>query len=232
VVIFDSLTALASNNAIDLSSFLYSIISPSISIFAVYHADVPLLIANANSYSPSPLTLLKYLSTTILTLHSLSHILAEKSAKQRSQEPPTFGLAEEVEGIVIGNGANDPRGTVIEMEYRRRSGRTVHEWYFLPRTTSKTRGAAGTSGKTNVMLLDDDPLCQGPIVGPVEREGEDEGATASTFSLALTEKQRKDREGVVLPYFDAQREGGIGQGGKILYEMGAEDDFDDEEDEI
>jgi elongator complex protein 5 len=59
----------------------------------------------------------------------------------------------------------------------------------------------------------------------------------TTFNLGLTEKQRRDREGVVLPYFDAQREGGAagpGEGGRILYDMGAEDreDFDDEEDEI
>jgi elongator complex protein 5 len=52
--------------------------------------------------------------------------------------------------------------------------------------------------------------------------------------LGLTEKQRRDREGVVLPYFDAQNESGVGEGGRILYEMGVEDreDFDDEEDEI
>ncbi len=57
----------------------------------------------------------------------------------------------------------------------------------------------------------------------------------TTFSLGLTEKQRRDREGVVLPYFDAQTDAGGGGGeggGRILYEMGREDDFDDEEDEI
>jgi elongator complex protein 5 len=49
----------------------------------------------------------------------------------------------------------------------------------------------------------------------------------------LTEKQRRDREGVVLPYFDAQKgEWGTGEGGRILYEMDRVDDFDEEEDEI
>ncbi len=52
----------------------------------------------------------------------------------------------------------------------------------------------------------------------------------TTFSLGLTEKQRKDRDGIVLPYFDAQTEIGAGEGGRILYELGREDDFDDEED--
>lgn len=41
----------------------------------------------------------------------------------------------------------------------------------------------------------------------------------------------------MLPYFDAQRGDGEGRdggggGGRILYDMGVEDDFDDEEDEI
>ena len=48
----------------------------------------------------------------------------------------------------------------------------------------------------------------------------------------LSEKERRDREGVRLPYLDAQNEGGIGEGGRILYDMGVEDVFDDEEDEI
>lgn len=54
----------------------------------------------------------------------------------------------------------------------------------------------------------------------------------TTFNLGLTDKQRSDREGVVLPYFDAQREEGMGEGGRILYDMGEEDDFDEEEDEV
>ena len=50
----------------------------------------------------------------------------------------------------------------------------------------------------------------------------------ATFELGLSAKQRRDREGVVLPYCDAQQR----EGGRILYEMGVEDDFDDEEDEV
>ena len=42
---------------------------------------------------------------------------------------------------------------------------------------------------------------------------------------------------MILPYFDAQKDGGlngVGEGGRILYEMGVEDreDFDDEEDQV
>ena len=76
---------------------------------------------------------------------------------------------------------------------------------------------------------------QGQGRGQGERGKEDgEGPTMeTTFSLGLTAKQRRDRDAVVLPYFDAQTDvGSAGEGGRILYEMGREDDFDDEEDEI
>lgn len=79
------------------------------------------------------------------------------------------------------------------------------------------------------MLLEDhpdypQPKDEGMVEGQVQPD--------STFNLVLTEKQKRDREAVVLPYFDAQRDGGVGAGGRILYDMGAEDDFDEEDDEI
>jgi len=149
-----------------------------------------------------------------------------------------FGLAEEIEGVIIGKGANDRRGVVLEMEHRRKSGRSMGEWFFLPAftkggavtvTTTVVGGKMGRAGE-KVMLLDDHPLYKTPLSGETiahDTTGDEE----TTFSLGLTEKQRRDREGVVLPYFDAQKEGG-GGGGRILYDMGVEDDFDEEEDEI
>ena len=143
-----------------------------------------------------------------------------------------------MEGVLMGLGSNDPRGVVVEMEYRRRSGRGVGEWFFLPSSSSasqsttaasaggakRTAGAAPTGG---VILLEDHPLYARPVED--DNAGGDEEMD-TTFSLGLTEKQRRDRDGVVLPYFDAQKDGG--EGGRILYEMGVEDDFDEEEDEI
>lgn len=137
-----------------------------------------------------------------------------------------------MEGVLKGLGGNDRRGVVVEMEYRRKSGRAVGEWFFLPTEAKAGMLGAGTSkgGKERVILLEDHPLYKRL---PAEHEGAggDEGGVGSTFDLGLTEKQRRDREGVVLPYFDAQKEEG-GVGGRILYDMGEEDDFDEEEDEI
>lgn len=77
-----------------------------------------------------------------------------------------------------------------------------------------------------MILLEDHPLYRKQEEKEVQQ---DEGMDVS-FELGLTERQRQAREGVVLPYFDAQKGGG--EGGRILYDMGEEDDFDEEEDEI
>ena len=121
----------------------------------------------------------------------------------------------------MGMGANCSEELVVEMEHRRKSGRGVEETFFVPPVVAKEK----------IVLLDDHPSFSRQDVRDekVGREEAEEGL--STFDLGITERQRRDREGVVLPYFDAQSgEGGVG--GRILYDMGAEDDFDDEEDEI
>ncbi|KAL8894121.1 MAG: hypothetical protein Q9192_004595, partial [Flavoplaca navasiana] len=137
-------------------------------------------------------------------------------------------------------------GMVLEMEYRRKSGRVVEEVYFLPSPPSSFSGTTPSPPQSAIQALerikaitlqDEHPAFAAPTVTNIsngeEIKSEDLGGT---FKLGLTEKQRRDREGVVLPYYDAQRgfeEGGErGDGGRILYEMGKEDDFDEEEDEI
>lgn len=166
-------------------------------------------------------------------VHSVAHLLALKSARDRSLAAPVFGLAEELEGVVIGPSIKSRgskagmNGVVIELEHRRKSGRGVVEWFFLPSQLPE-QPTDGEKLREPVMLLDDHPLFTKQMDAPKESLEE---LSTLTFHLGLTERQKQDREGVVLPYFDAQKPGGVGEGGRILYDMGAEDDFDDEEDE-
>jgi elongator complex protein 5 len=207
--------------------------SPTSSILAVFHGDVP--VQEQNPHAPHAATLLKYLSTAIFRVHSLAHIIAQKEARDRSVAEPVFGLEEEVDGIVVALGSNDQRGTVVEMEYRRKSGRGVREWFFVvhsPSPSSKQLKTGPQRPKDTVILLEDHPLYLRPAAKDIGDEHGNGGHPDVMFSLGLTEKQKRDRDAVVLPYFDAQNEGGVGQGGRILYDMGVEDDFDEEEDEI
>lgn len=203
---------------------------------ATYHADVPLALSPSalSEYEPHPLTVLNHLATAVLRVSSLHQAIETKRARDRSLSEPAWGLAEGREGVLVGvkGGAkvgNGGGGVVVEMELRRRSGRAVVERFVLEPTRGGglvTAAAAGT-----LSLLSDHPLFAAPV-GADDGQGEDEDLAETTFNLGLTEKQRKDREGIVLPYFDAQKDVGGGEGGRILYEMGREDDFDDEEDEI
>lgn len=198
------------------------------SIVGVYHTDVPVILPKSfNEYEPHPFTLLCHLATAVLTLSNLRQEIERQKARNRSVVEPEWGLKERREGILIGlaekGHSEDRAGVVINMELRRRSGRAVDEKFILmPASVTKSR-----LGK--LCLLTDHSMFKKP--GAEQGDGGEE-QPQSTFNLGLTEKQRKDREGIVLPYFDAQTDIGAGEGGRILYEMGREDDFDDEEDEI
>ncbi|CAK7233381.1 hypothetical protein SCUCBS95973_008575 [Sporothrix curviconia] len=146
------------------------------------------------------------------------------------------------------------RGLLVSMELRRRSGRAVVEQYVVVLGAPASPGSPGSPGPLgpwqkgatpcqDVTVMADHPLFAAHDPGEASYDSarggkdnnnndNDDDEPTSTFNLGLTEKQRRDREGIVLPYFDAQTDIGFGEGGRILYDMGREDDFDDEEDEI
>ncbi|KKY25603.1 putative killer toxin sensitivity protein [Phaeomoniella chlamydospora] len=218
---------------------------------AVYHMDIPEP-KPTSPYAPTTLSLLTYIATSILTIHSLRNHLFIRHAESRSLARPNFGLSEEIPGIIVGLPTNTKSsssksshqfppltpqhtGIIIELEHRRKSGRSVHEWYFLP-SHSPHLWTPQTPQKEQIILLDDHPLIRrlDPSIGSESgQQGDEAELSGLTFDLNLTDRQRRHREGVVLPYFDAQKGGdGPGEGGRILYDMGSEDDFDEEEDEI
>ncbi|KAG9243766.1 Elongator complex protein 5 [Calycina marina] len=244
LLIIDTLNTLASSKPQHLSTFLSTLLlSPNISLLATHHTDIPLShLPATQSYHPDPLTILIYLATAILTIHNLSQVVAKKRARDKSLQEPHFGLDERREGILIGLsgtlGAEGRAEVVVEMEIRRKSGRGILEVFVLAPPPPNS-SIASKPTLDNVTLLDDHPLYSTlPPLNVLMGDGGGEGEEVeTTFSLGLSEKERRAREGIVLPYFDAQRDGGAsgaGMGGRILYEMGAEDreDFDDEEDEI
>ncbi|KAI2641612.1 histone acetylation protein 2 [Hypomontagnella submonticulosa] len=233
VVVIDLLNALAAAASSSLAMLLSSLVTPAVSLVGVYHTDVPLVLPRSfNEYEPHPLTTLCHLATAILRVGSLYQAVERQKARNRSLQEPEWGLNEGREGVLIGLGGEKKvaagEGLVLEMELRRRSGRSVAEKFVLvPRTVQDGKFQA-----SKLFLLSDHPAFRDPGDADQEGTGVGDGEMETTFNLGLTEKQRRDREGIVLPYFDAQTDIGAGEGGRILYEMGREDDFDDEEDEI
>ena len=175
-------------------------------------------------YQPIPLTILTYLSTTILTASSFAEALAKKKASDRSLPLPIFGIEEERHGVTTPLYPHDSTdGLVLYMEHRRKSGRIgTTARFYIPVSSPSSSSIAGKP-----INLASHPLFR-PSMEDKSQIVESEGGT---FKLELTERQRQARDGVTLPYFDAQK-GEAGEGGRILYDMGVEDDFDEEEDEI
>ncbi|KAI2485484.1 Hap2-elong multi-domain protein [Pyrenophora tritici-repentis] len=238
LVIVDSLNDMLNKQGVDMSE-LFNLVAGTYSstLVGVYHCDMlPAQDARPETaYTPEPLELVKYMATAVITCKSFAHCLAAKAAKERSLPEPTHGVLQGAEGIVQCLDANDNRGIVLEVEFRRKSGRPEGETFFLPTWSEEhyreplPSQECGTLKQEIVVLLDKVPEFAGPkVVGQVDASGNE---IESTFNLGLTDKQKQAREGVVLPYFDAQKGEG-GEGGRILYDMGSEDDFDDEEDEF
>lgn len=236
LVVVDSLYELLNAKKVDMGA-LFNLVAAEFAsnLVGVYHQDMLPVQDAQNAYTPQPLDLFKYMATTVITCKSFAHVLAIKAAKERSLPEPTHGLLQGAEGIVQCLSANDQRGIVLEAEFRRKSGRPESETYFLRAARQSdynmpTAGLPfGTLKQEFVTLLDQVPAYSSQEVTGLTNAAGNE--IESTFSLGLTEKQKQAREGVVLPYFDAQKGEG-GEGGRILYDMGIEDDFDEEEDEI
>lgn len=237
LVVVDSLYEILSVKKVDMGA-LFSLIAGEFAstLVGVYHQDtIPDQDAH-QAYAPQPLELFKYMATAVITCKSFAHVLAAKAARERSLPEPTHGLLQGAEGIVQCLDANDARGMVLEAEFRRKSGRPESERYFLRAARRADYNAPlpgmafGTLREEFVTLLEQVPAySSAEVAGLVDAAASE---MESTFSLGLTEKQKQARDGVVLPYFDAQKGEGAGEGGRILYDMGEEDDFDEEEDEI
>lgn len=236
LVIVDSLYELLNVKNVEMGA-LFNLVAVEFTsnLVGVYHQDVLPVQHSQNPYIPQPLDLLKYMATTVITCKSFAHVLAVKAARERSLAEPTHGLLQGAEGIVQCLTANDNRGIVLETEFRRKSGRPESETYFLRAAQQSDYNVPaaglpfGTLKQEFVTLLDQVPAYGRQEFANTVNAADNE--MESTFSLGLTDKQKQAREGVVLPYFDAQKGEG-GEGGRILYDMGVEDDFDEEEDEI
>ncbi|KAF2878584.1 Elongator subunit Iki1-domain-containing protein [Massariosphaeria phaeospora] len=246
LVVVDSLYDLVNATDIDMG-VLFDLVATRFAstLVGIYHQDILADQYPENAYAPQHLEYFQYLATTIFTCKSLAHVLAAKAASERSLAEPTFGLLQGAEGVVQCLDANDHRGIVFTAEFRRKSGRPESETFFLRETLISDYNEplplmrVGTLKQEFAVLIDQVPAYANEVVislvksaaDAVESNQATDDLIESTFNLSITDKQKEARDGVILPYFDAQTANG-GEGGRILYDMSMEDDFDEEEDEI
>ncbi|CAK7274637.1 hypothetical protein SEPCBS119000_006274 [Sporothrix epigloea] len=256
LIVIDSICHIARQDPLHTAALVSSLVAPTISVVGLYHTDHTTEATMAGTSpllrgKPHPFRVLCHLATAVLRVLPLHEEVARKRARDRAEEPPAFGWAAS-EGWPYGYsdaarrygsrkelmGGQAPnvtrRGLLVSMELRRRSGRAVVEQYVVV-LGSPAPWQKGATPCRDITVMADHALFAAYDPREAHRmdeEDDEDSEPTSTFNLGLTDKQRRDRDGIVLPYFDAQTDIGYGEGGRILYDMGREDDFDDEEDEI
>ena len=209
LIIIDSLNYL---NRTDLSQFIGSIASPSTTIIATYHRDVPeSILFNQSSNDlidnyPSSLELLQFMATTIC---EISPILPNSIDDHHE-------LNDMIEVFNIPRGLNNSVFNLLLIN-RRKSGRSLRYNFQID---SKKHEYILINGKeNNANSSSDNPINEAET--PEMLQG------LTTFNLTTSEKQRRAKEQVNLPFLEAQQYGS--SGGAIVYEYEKDDDYDEED---
>jgi elongator complex protein 5 len=175
-------------------------------VITTHHVDIPL--NSVFPHYPSAQLLLSHLSTTILQVSSIGHHQLRVAAESNALPDPV-----EEDRARNGNlstlGSNFTRSLIINVEYKKKSGRTIVE---------KT-GMEVRSGKLESL----------PSNEATHNQHSEAVDFETTFNLGISDRQKHSKQEVILPHFAAQissKEPST----DIEYTMDAEDDFDDEED--
>lgn len=160
---------------------------PDCTLIGVYHTDLP---TETQPYAPTIRTLLEYMATSVV------RVLPSAETSAHLAEAP-FNAFDFSGGLFNRQQFN------IEVEHRRKSGRTVRALFSVDAESASFKPLDFKAAAEQVDL-----------------------AHLTTFNLQLSEKQRADKDSVEMPYIEAQR-GGVG--GAILYEYTEADDYDEDE---
>ncbi|KAG9289828.1 hypothetical protein G9A89_015408 [Geosiphon pyriformis] len=201
-------------------SFNIIILVENSRLIAIYHSDIPTASSALNIRNT-----LSHLATTTITL---------KNSERFQREINRPGFANDFNEEMITDEINSLISGVCIMEHKKRSGKVLYE--------------------TNTYLLDD--MGSNLVISQTNGIKEDldfneektsDPTTANLlFNLSLTEKQKKAKDQVILPYTKVQDQyetegslvgygdhssssGGGGGGGSIFYEPDDADDFDEED---
>ncbi|KAG5518626.1 hypothetical protein PMAC_002595 [Pneumocystis sp. 'macacae'] len=211
VILIDSIDVYNMSKKPNISEIISSILSLHISktLIQIYHSSINLP-KSYPTYIPSPSELFSYISTTIISVHSLSHELSIRNAKNKALTAPIENDSF-IEGTIVPLDSNDESRIIINTEHRRKSGRSINEKSIL---TIKTG--------TIISITD---LKEFKETGHI-KDKTNENLNIN-FELTLTDKQKKQKEKLTLPYFKSQIV--INQESSIYYSPDPEDDIDEED---
>lgn len=190
------------------SKFLLPMMSPTVSIIAVYHTDAPFSrsIFSKSPYFPAPASLLGYFATSIISIHPFD-IQTEDDYTDNAD------TLQQVRQFVYPSNSNITK-FLVHLIHRRKSGRSIEADYEISFETHTIQYKPEKKQKETSSGDGSEELLKG----------------LTTFNLTTTENQRIAREKVDLPYLQAQEVGeGGAKGGAIIYEFEKDDDYDEED---
>ncbi|KTW26679.1 hypothetical protein T552_02687 [Pneumocystis carinii B80] len=211
IILVDSIDAFNLTNKINISDIITSILTlnGSITLILINHLSIPLP-KSYPVYYPLPSELLSYISTTIISIQSLSHKIAIKNAKDKALTTPLENDSY-IEGVIVALDSNDTSGIFIDTEHRRKNGKCIHEESVLMLKTGVIKS-----------IVDIEQFKKKTYI--IEKQIEDLNIN---FNLTLTDKQKKQKENVILPHFKSQT---IYQPESLIfYTPDSEDDLDEED---
>lgn len=179
-----------------LTQFFANIASPHVTVLGVYHEDVPEL--NTTKLNNHFPSAIKLLK---FMSSSILHV-SPKLAIGRTEEE----ILENLGNFTIPKGLNNPE-YLLTLTYRRKSGRSLTYNYRINSTTHQYTFIESTVPTANNET-------------PEALQG------LTTFNLSTSDKQKKEKENVNLPFLDAQS---FNRGGAIVYEFEKDDDYDEED---
>ncbi|KAJ2889587.1 hypothetical protein GGI21_006515 [Coemansia aciculifera] len=142
----------------------------------------------------------------------------------------------------------DSRRGVLRLEHKRQSGKVCFEVatfeigdQLLPEFSSVNANSGTLASAMNNLDLSS-PLeaqtSRGSTVEPAlaaarplqqQSQASSDPAANLSFNLNLTDKQRRDKAEVALPYLEARVADTAGGGGEIIYQLDEEDDWDEDD---
>ncbi len=199
--------SLAPSRTASFLSNLASMAPGKSSILAVLQIDLPYV--QYPLHLPSTETLLRYLSTTLITVTSLDHAIKEAEARRHAR-PSVVELEMEATDQVIPIGSHDVN-LYLRVEHRRKSGRGVAESCVF------SNGGIVSPERVPGLVSTEIPHIQKEPLEDV------------TFNLTTTQSQREARMELELPHYMQIFDPDAESGGMIYYEPDSGDDFDEED---
>ncbi|KAH3899304.1 related to Elongator complex protein 5 [Saccharomycodes ludwigii] len=207
-------------NNTEITEFIQAIFSPHTTLCVVYHKDIDENENHTNnplyhqkhmqSYYPNTLKLLKYIATNIF--ETFPNLDTNKYVADEEELEACLN-----DKFIVPRGLNNYQSYNLTLTNKRKSGRSLIFEFVID---SKTHSYINYSDYVRDRKQDR------ATISDTSMNNQDMFNGLTTFNLNISDKQKRAKEQVELPYLEAQN---FNSGGAIVYEFEKDDDYDEED---